>query len=389
MRAVSAATLALVAVVFPMLSPSAQTGSASRETFDLATFETPPGWQNLPLPDRLVLRTQAGDGQIVLLPSFASAASPTQNFEAEWAKLVTAMLGPGSVPQVSSEQTPDGWTGVIGITSVTRENQTATVLLVTTTGFGRAMSIVAILSSQERVPEVTRFFERIDFRAPAATPAAPAAPTSSRAPPAPPVPAESTEVVAVAPGAFVDGAPQGLFYRVTAGFTTYGRVTAETRLFLPGNRIVRASPYGGDTFAMSRCLPDQCGTYRIDPGYLTITWGNRQVDRWTLTRASDGMDLDGATFRPARPVPASALVGRWSAASSDGNPYANVYTFERDGTFTFGTTSSTRLTGRFAVQGMTLVLRFSDGSEERRTLFVTSTDQRIGSIAINGEVFIG
>jgi hypothetical protein len=295
-------------------------------------------------------------------------------------------LGPGNAPQVSSEQTPDGWTGVVGITTITRGNESVNVLLVTTTGFGRAMSIVAILGRQEYVPVVAQFFDRIDFRAPATAPA-PVAPTSS---PVPPSPAASTELVAVAPGSFVDGAPKGLFYRVTAGFTTYGRVTAETRLFLPGNRIVRAFPYGGgDAFAMSQCLPDQCGSYRIDPGYLTITWGHRQVDRWTLARASDGMDIDGATFRPARAVPAAALVGRWSAASSDGNPYANVYTFARDGTFTFGTASSPRLTGRFAVQGMTLTLRYADGTEARRTLFVTSTDERVGSIAIDGEVFSG
>jgi hypothetical protein len=378
--------LGFILAVLLVLMPGV---AAPEETFDLATFEAPAGWTRLPLPDVLLFRAPAADGQLALFPSIASPASPTDNFKAEWARLVTATLGPADPAQVSSEQTPDGWTAVIGISEIRRDAESVYVLLVTTTGFGRAMSVVATLGRQEQVPEVTRFFERISFRVAASAPATPgtAAPPAT---PAPAPPAESTEVVAVTPGGFAGEAPTGLFYRVTAGFGTYSRVTAETRLFLPGNRIVRAFPFGGgDRFAMARCLPDQCGTYRLDPGYLTATWGNRQVDRWTLKRASDGVDIDGVTFRPARAVPAARLFGRWSAASSDGNPYANVFTFERDGTFTFGTSSATRLNGRFAVEGMTLILRFADGSEERRTLFVASSGEQIGLICINNEVFSG
>ena len=59
------------------------------------------------------------------------------------------------------------------------------------------------------------------------------------------------------------------------------------------------------------------------------------------------------------------------------------------GTVTFGTSSTTRLNGRFAVEGMTLILKWADGREDRRTLFVASSGEQIGLICINNEVFSG
>ncbi len=328
-----------------------------------------------------------------MFPSSASAASPAENFTGEWARLVTGPLGPVNAPQLTTQQSPDGWTGVIGVTSVARDGANSLLLLVTTTGFGRTMSALATLTDQARASEVTQFFERLELRADASTASPkPAAGTSTvsggeSAAKALATLAPSTEVVAVASGSVTGGVPAGLFYRVTAGFTRFSRVTAETRLFLPGNRIVRTFPYGGgDTFAMSRCLPDTCGTYRIDGDFLTVNWANRPIERWTFGLAREGIELDGATFRPVRSVTREALLGEWSDAGSDGNPYANVYRFSQNGTFTFGS-SSTPLTGRFAVDGMTLILSFADGDVSRRTLFAADTSNSVALICIDGAVY--
>ena len=74
-----------------MLVPTA---SVAEETFDVGTFEPPPGWERVASAGFLSFRAAAGDGEIALFPSFASDASPAENLAAEWAKLVAAASAP-------------------------------------------------------------------------------------------------------------------------------------------------------------------------------------------------------------------------------------------------------------------------------------------------------
>ena len=83
---------------------------------------------------------------------------------------------------------------------------------------------------------------------------------------------------------------------------------------------------------------------------------------------------------------AAALVGEWADAGDFGNPVSNVYKFERNGNFTFGTGQG-GVTGRYRAQGLTLILNFSDGSESRRTLFAASNSEPIGLISVEGDVY--
>jgi hypothetical protein len=94
-----------------------------------------------------LFRAASGDGEIALFPSFASDASPAENFAAEWAKLVAAASGPPEPQQVTTEQAPDGWTAVIGAANVARDGAAFAVVQVTTPGFGRAMTVVAKVAS--------------------------------------------------------------------------------------------------------------------------------------------------------------------------------------------------------------------------------------------------
>ena len=183
--------------------------------------------------------------------------------------------------------------------------------------------------------------------------------------------------------------PVGLFYRMKVNIQSGGRYEAETRLFLAGNRIARVFPFGGgDTFDPSaRCNPDTCGNYQIDGGTLSVRWDNGQTDRWPYATNAEGITLDGTQFRPARPMTEASLVGEWVGAGDTGNALANVYKFERGGTFTFGTGQKPGAPGRFKLQGLTLILNFADGSESRRTLFAAGTSQPVGLISVEGEAY--
>jgi hypothetical protein len=186
------------------------------------------------------------------------------------------------------------------------------------------------------------------------------------------------------PGRIVGGRPVGLFYYVQVTATGSSRVDTRTWLFLPGNRVSRVYPYGGTgLFDPSRCSGDTCGSYQIKGAQLSVRWDGGRVDQWSFAASAEGIRLDGRLYRPARAMTAASLVGRWSDA---GNGGSNIYTFDGNGRFSFGT-SARALPGTYKVQGLSLTLNFADGDVRRRTLFAASAGEPVGMISVESEVY--
>jgi hypothetical protein len=190
--------------------------------------------------------------------------------------------------------------------------------------------------------------------------------------------------IALEPGRVVGGQPAGLFYYVQVTPAGSSRVDTRTWLFLPGNRVSRVYPYGGTgLFDASRCSGDTCGSYQIKGAQFAVRWDGGRVDQWTYAASAEGIRLDGRLYRPARAMTAASLAGRWSDAGYGGS---NIYTFDGNGRFTFGT-SARALPGTYQVQGLTLALKFADGDARRRTLFAASAGEPVGMISVESEVY--
>ena len=185
------------------------------------------------------------------------------------------------------------------------------------------------------------------------------------------------------PGRVAGAQPVGLFYRVAVAAVGPRRVDTRTWLFLPGDRVSRVYPFGG-AFDSARCGPDTCGRYQIAAGQLTVRWDGGRVLQWTFAATADGITLDGDLYRPARPIPALALVGRWADAGDGGT---NLYTFDGNGRFSFGTGQGGGLAGTYRVEGLAAILTFADGDVRRRTLFAASAGDPVGMISVDGEVY--
>lgn len=197
----------------------------------------------------------------------------------------------------------------------------------------------------------------------------------------------SEPLIPIAPAAFDQDRPVGLFYRLKVDFMGGGRMEARTLLFLAGGRIARAFPYGGGhAFDPSRCNPDMCGSCRHDASQVTVHWDDGRVDQWRYERTPDGFELDGDRFKPARPLTEGALAGTWAGAGAVGNPAQNVYRFDPGETFTFGTGPG-GIGGRYRLDGLTLSLAFADGTQVQRTLFAAGSGEPIGLICVEGDVY--
>lgn len=104
--------------ILVLLATGAATAQpASQETFDVARFVAPRGWQRQATPGFLSFQAtgnrggQVSSAQIFLFPSEASRGTPLQNFEAAWNKLIVAPIGAIERPRIKTEQAKT--TGVI------------------------------------------------------------------------------------------------------------------------------------------------------------------------------------------------------------------------------------------------------------------------------------
>ncbi|MFI5156599.1 MAG: hypothetical protein ACHQEM_10450 [Chitinophagales bacterium] len=158
----------IVATCFLHLTLIAQT-----ETFDLASFVPPKGWQRIEKNGILAFSNSRTNGrltsfcQIFLFPSKESPNDPMRNFEAEWQLHVAGPTGVTTKPQVNSDKDNVGWTSVVGKIPVTKEGATYTVMLITTSGFGKLMTVMVNIAGQDYSQDVQIFFDSMDLHAPA------------------------------------------------------------------------------------------------------------------------------------------------------------------------------------------------------------------------------
>jgi hypothetical protein len=197
----------------------------------------------------------------------------------------------------------------------------------------------------------------------------------------PPPAAGATTVTAIPRAGFEGSLPRGLFYRLQAGG---GRMETRTRLFLPPDRVTRVEPMGGSTFDLARCSPDTCGRYRVEGATLTLQWDNGRSDRLAFARSGDGFRLDGDEYQPARGLSREDAVGTWV------NPGGASATLQlrADQTFQWGGGSeATTLRGRYSIEGLALILAFTDGTSRRYTLFAAGPGRPPGLVSMDGTVF--
>ena len=139
------------------------------ETFDIAKFIPPVGWQRIDSNGVVAfLDSKTNNGltsfcQIFLYPSRSSKDAPLKNFQTEWNNRVVKSTGTKEKPTTATEKNPDGWTSVTGYSNITNQGVTYTCMLVTASGFGKAMSVMVNVAGQEYMKDVEAFFAKMDL----------------------------------------------------------------------------------------------------------------------------------------------------------------------------------------------------------------------------------
>ena len=143
--------------------------AAQTDSFDIATFTAPKGWQRLDSNGVLLFHDYRTKNnltsfcQIFIYPSKASSNSAEKNFADEWNLRVAQPTGTRAKPTTSTEKSPDGWTAVSGMSNVSEQGITYSCMLVAVTGFGREMSIRVNIAGQDHVAEMQSFMNSFEL----------------------------------------------------------------------------------------------------------------------------------------------------------------------------------------------------------------------------------
>ena len=150
------------------LSLSANSFAQVTETFDIATFQPPKGWQRQDKGGVVIFRTtneQKGTyAMIMLCASGESSGNAKSDFEGDWQEFIAGQLGIKGKPEVEPVEKKDGWDVVSGGAAFENEIGPSAVILRTYSGFGKTFSAAAIFNSQDSLPAIEAFASSIKLK---------------------------------------------------------------------------------------------------------------------------------------------------------------------------------------------------------------------------------
>lgn len=237
------------------LSSFAQTS----ETFDIATFRSPKGWNKQVGEDAIQFSTADSASNFCLVTLFKSVqglGSPKENFEAAWKTIVKEAVSVSSAPQMMDADNKGEWLLAGGFAPFEKDGAKGVAVLYTATGYGKMVNALVLTNTQAFEPDVTAFLNSISFKKPAqeSRPQTPAA-----------APANSGPALA---GNFwkqggVQGGMLGHSGLSTATFSkTYYFAPDGTYKFFTENMQLAAPKY---------YLENEEGTYTVSGNTITIT----------------------------------------------------------------------------------------------------------------------
>lgn len=170
------------------------TAMAQTERLGAITYSPPPGFTRSAQAHAVVFsQLDQAKGNfcfITLYAAGASTGSPQQDFARDWKMRVVDPWGGEANPK--TEAVPDnGWTGVAGGSPINFQGNKAFAFLTVISGFGKSVSVLAVLNDESFLPTYQAFLERMDIEKTTAPPAAvpsgaPASTSSSASVPGPP-----------------------------------------------------------------------------------------------------------------------------------------------------------------------------------------------------------
>lgn len=159
--------LILVAICLSTLSLSSF--AQAPETFDIASFRSPKGWNKHSEQYAVRISTSAGDDYclITLFKSLSSMGVANRDFQAAWETIVKDAVTPSSAPQLSPVENKDGWAISSGFAPFEKDGSKGIAVLVTASGFGQMVNTLILTNTQAYQQDIAAFLDSITLKKPA------------------------------------------------------------------------------------------------------------------------------------------------------------------------------------------------------------------------------
>ncbi len=134
------------------------------ETFDIITYKIPKGWQSEKGKDSVQLGIEDASGNVCLITMFKPVPAVTdskENFEMAWETLVKELVTVSSAPQMQPSASENGWTAESGFAAYESDGKKGLVLLVTISGGGKMINILALMNTDAYQQEFVNFLDSI------------------------------------------------------------------------------------------------------------------------------------------------------------------------------------------------------------------------------------
>jgi hypothetical protein len=147
----------------------AQQAAAQKETFDIASYTAPQGWDKKENKNavsyKIINQQQKTWCQIGIYRSTPTKGTAAQDFESDWKELIVNTYKITNAPKMTDMPDMRGWKIKSGGSKYIFNKQNAMVMLTTYSGYGKAVSIVALTSSPDYGSYIQHLIESVELSA--------------------------------------------------------------------------------------------------------------------------------------------------------------------------------------------------------------------------------
>jgi hypothetical protein len=153
---------AAICLVFWNIGAIAQT----TETFDIATFQAPKGWDRKDGPDSIQFSTADKDNYclVTLFRSVSALGNPKENFDGAWATIVREAVIASSTAQMLPADSKGEWQITGGFAPFEKDGVRGVALLITASGYGKMMNALVLTNTQAFEAATNAFLNSITFK---------------------------------------------------------------------------------------------------------------------------------------------------------------------------------------------------------------------------------
>ncbi|HEX2630985.1 MAG TPA: hypothetical protein VHM26_18340 [Chitinophagaceae bacterium] len=145
---------------------------AQKQTFDIATYTAPKGWNKQAKESAIQLAKEDASGAFCLITLYKSLPTNNEakkNFDVSWDALVKTQLDTKTDPEMQPQASDDGWEVQSGHATFEKDGVKGIALLVSSTGHDKLVNVLIMTNTDAFEKDVTAFLQSIDLKKPTGT----------------------------------------------------------------------------------------------------------------------------------------------------------------------------------------------------------------------------